>query len=150
MAAVEDKDLGFHKIVSNLMGFDGAEVVVGVLRDAGKASDGKTDLVNVAAYNEYGTKFIPSRPFLRIATDEQGKAWQDLAEQGIGYVIDGKMNKRHVLTIIGQRAKADVQKTLGSSKLKANAPSTVRQKGSSRPLIDEGTLRRRINYRIEE
>lgn len=150
MAAVTDKDLGFRRIITNLAGFDGAQIHVGVLRDAGKEKDG-TDLVDVAAYNEYGTKHIPSRPFLRIASDEKGDSWLDLAEEGITAVTAGRMNKHQVLKLVGVQAKADVRKVFGDrSKLEANKASTIRRKGSSAPLIDSGTLRRAVDYRLEE
>lgn len=150
MAAVKDNDLGFRRIITNLQSFDGVQISVGVLRDAGKADDGKTDLTEIAAYNEYGTKTIPARPFVKIASDENGDSWQDLAEQGVNAVISGNLGMKQVMNLVAKRMQADVQKVFGSSKLKANAPSTVKAKGSSAPLIDTGRLRQSINYRIDE
>ena len=92
MAAVEDKDLGYTAIITQLKALGGAEISVGVLRNAGKEKDG-TDLVDVAVYNEYGTRHIPPRPFLRIATDEHGGEWQDLAEKCVGKIIDGALDE---------------------------------------------------------
>lgn len=148
--AVEDHDLGFRNIVSGLKELDNVEIVVGVLRNAGKEKDG-TDLVDVAAYNEFGTKHIPSRPFIRIASDEHGDEWQDLSEQCVDAIIAGSMGRSQALNLIGSKAKADIQKVIGDkSKLRANSEKTVQRKGSSAPLIDTGRLRQSINYRIEE
>lgn len=147
--AVQDHDLGFRKIVSGLKDLDSVEIVVGVLRNAGKEKNG-TDLVEVAAYNEFGTKHIPSRPFIRIASDEHGDEWQDLSEQCVDAIIAGSMGKNQVLNLIGSKAKADIQKVIGDkSKLAPNSDATVLRKGSSAPLIDTGRLRQSINYRIE-
>lgn len=145
MAVVEDRDLGYTRIISGMMELDGAAVIAGVLKNAGKESGG-TDLVDVAVYNEYGTRRIPPRPFLRIATDENGDDWQKLAED---LVISG-VSKNRVLNIVGLQAVADIQKVFGSNKLKPNAPATVARKGSTAPLIDTGRLRQSIHFRVED
>lgn len=150
MADVEDRDLGFRRIVTNLKAFDGVELVIGVLRNSGRETNG-TDLVDVAFYNEFGTRHIPSRPFVRIASDEHGDEWQTLAEKGLTAITEGRMSRKQVLDLVGIRAKADVQKVFGDkTKLRPNAPATVARKGSSAPLIDSGRLRASINYRIDE
>lgn len=146
MAVVEDRDLGYTRIVSGMKELDGAAVVVGVLRNAGKADDNKTDLVDVAVYNEYGTRDIPSRPFLRIATDVNGDDWQKLAED---LIIRG-VSRSRVLNVVGLQAVGDIQEVFGSEKLKPNAPATVARKGSAAPLIDTGRLRQSIHYRVED
>ena len=107
--AVQDHDLGFRKIVSGLKELDNVEIVVGVLRNAGKEKDG-TDLVDVAVYNEFGTKHIPSRPFIRIASDEHGDEWQNLSERCVDAIIAGRMGKNQAMNPIGSKAKADIQK----------------------------------------
>ena len=92
-----------------------------------------------------------SRPFVRIASDEHGGEWQDMAEKGLNAIIEGRMNQEQVLKLVGLRAKADVQKVIGNkAKLWPNDPKTIERKGSSAPLIDTGRLRQSINYRIDE
>lgn len=149
MAVVDDRDLGYTSIITGMKSLNNATVVVGVLKNAGKEADG-TDLVDVAVYNEYGTKHIPPRPFLRIATDEHGEDWQDLAEQCVGKIIDGVLDKDRALQIIGLQAQKDVQATIkDSSNFAPNSQKTVDRKGSSKPLIDTGRLRQSIRYRVE-
>ena len=149
MAVVEDKDLGYERIISGLKELDGATIVVGVLRNAGREIDG-ADLVDVAVWNEYGTRRIPSRPFLRIATDENGESWQELAEKGVNGIIAGTMGKQQVLDLVGVKAVGDIQKVIGSNKLKPNAEATIRRKGSEAPLIDTDRLRQSIHYHVED
>jgi hypothetical protein len=43
----------------------------------------------------------------------------------------------------------DIREVFGSSKLKANAPSTIKKKGRNEPLVDSGEMRRRVNFRVE-
>ena len=68
---VIDKDIGWDKIMRDLNDLDGTEIVAGILKDAGNGSRG-TPYADIAIYNEYGTKNIPSRPAVRIAADENG------------------------------------------------------------------------------
>jgi hypothetical protein len=47
--------------------------------------------------------------------------------------------------------KKDIQSIFGdTSKLASNAPSTIRhKKGRNEPLIDTGTLKKKVAYRVE-
>lgn len=149
MAVVEDKDYGFDAIIGNLKALGGEEISVGVLRTAGKEKNG-TDLVDVAVYNEYGTKKIPPRPFLRQATDKFGSKWQDFIEQCVDKIIARQIGETQALNWIGLKAQTDIQNTIDNGTFKPNAPSTIARKKSSKPLINIGTLRGAIRYRIEE
>ena len=148
---VIDKDLGWNKIMRDLADLDGTEIVAGILKDSGNDSRG-TPYVDIAIYNEYGTKHIPSRPAVRIAADENGKKWQDTAKSGICDIIDGKGNKSAVCEKVGEQMKKDIQSIFGDKgKLKPNAPATVKKKkGRDTPLIDTGKLRSKVNWRVEK
>ena len=45
--------------------------------------------------------------------------------------------------------KGIVQKTIKEGSFVPNAPSTIRKKGSDKPLIDTGRLRQSVNYHIK-
>ena len=147
MAGVIDRDLGYNRIMRNLQKLYGMEVVAGMLRDSGKASNGAS-YVDIAAWNEYGTRRIPSRPFIRISADTNKQAWAKLAQQCVNNVIDGD-SPRDAAQVVGHKMVEDIREVFGSSKLKANAPSTVAKKGRNEPLVDSGEMRRRVNFRIE-
>ena len=148
MAGVIDRDLGFSRIMRDLERLDGMEVVAGMLRDSGKAENGAS-YVDIAAWNEYGTRRIPSRPFIRISADTNKAAWEKLAQQCVNNVIDGD-SPRDAAQVVGHRMVEDIRKVFGSSELKANAPSTIAKKGRNEPLVYSGEMRRRVNFRIEE
>lgn len=149
MAGVIDRDLGFNRIMRNLQKLYGMEVVAGMLRDSGKASNGAS-YVDIATWNEYGTGRIPSRPFIRISADTNKAAWAKIAQQCVNNVIDGD-SPRDAAQVVGHKMVEDIRKVFGdTSKLKANAPSTVAKKGRNEPLVDSGEMRRRVNFRIEE
>lgn len=148
MARVQDVDLGYRRIVNAMERLDGVEISAGILRDAGTSSRG-IPLVNIAIWNEFGTRRIPSRPFVRIASDDNRRKWERLAGECVGRVIDG----RSVSTVgatMGEQMKKDIQEVFGDkSRLAPNAPSTIRRKGHDKPLIDTGTLKKSVNYRVE-
>ena len=149
MAGVIDRDLGYNRIMRNLQKLYGMEVVAGMLRDSGKASNGAS-YVDIAAWNEYGTGRIPSRPFIRISADTNKAAWEKLAQQCVNNVIDGA-SPRDAAQVVGHRMVDDIRKVFGdTSKLKANAPSTIAKKGRNEPLVDSGEMRRRVHLRVEE
>lgn len=147
---VEDNDLGYANIIKSICALSGKVVKAGVLASSGKASDGKTNLVDVAVYNEYGTSRIPKRPFVRIATDSKKKNWQEQTDKLAGEILDGHGSAEQSLEIIGNIMSADIQNVIGSSKLAPNAASTIKKKGSAAPLIDAGRLRPSIRFEIEE
>ena len=149
MTAVIDRDLGYNRIMRDLQKLYGMEVVAGMLKDSGKAENGAS-YVDIATWNEYGTSRIPSRPFIRISADTNKAAWGRLAQQCVNDVIDGD-NPRDAAQVVGHRMVEDIRKVFGdTSKLKANAPSTIAKKGRNEPLVYSGEMRRRVNFRIEE
>lgn len=150
MGKVQDKDLGYRKIIKNLVHLGGKSVVAGVLADAGKEADG-TDLVDIAVYNEFGVPgHIPPRPFVRIASDKNERSWNDLTDTLVGRVVAGSMGAGQALDLLGVKAEGDIKKVMGDRSLLApNDPATVKLKGSDAPLIDTGRLRQSVKYRIE-
>ena len=148
MAGVIDHDLGFNRIMRDLQKLDGMEVVAGMLRDSGKASNGAS-YVDIATWNEYGARRIPSRPFIGISADTNRQTWAKIAQQCVNDVIDGN-SPTEAARVIGHRMVEDIRKVFGdTSKLKANAPSTIKKKGRNEPLVDSGEMRRRVNFRVE-
>lgn len=149
MAVVTDRDLGLAGVIRNIERLNGTEIVAGMLSDSGNARNGAS-YVNVATWNEFGTGRIPSRPFLRIAFDDNHKAWESLAENLLDQVLDRCMSARQLGRTMGERMQKDIRDVIGDkSRLAPNAPSTIRRKGHDKPLIDTGTMKERVNYRVE-
>ncbi|WP_301860187.1 hypothetical protein [uncultured Megasphaera sp.] len=165
MANVRDVDMGYQKITVTLKELDGRRVEAGVFADAGTAKDGKTSLADIAYWNEYGVTInvsdkmrkylhandihlspgktsihIPSRPFMRQAADKNMGKWGDTAEKLVKMIAYG-MSAQQGLELLGIQAKGDIQDIFTSGSFAANSPATIAKKGSSRPLIDSGSLR---------
>lgn len=136
---VIDRDFGLKRFVRELERARVSEVVVGIL-------DG--EIAEYGAYNEYGTGDIPSRPFMRASFDENiGRINADIAQQ-YDLVATGKKTTYDALRRIGENHQDRVKRKIGSNMQPANAPSTIRQKKSSRTLIDTGAMLNSVNYLV--
>nr|WP_326203632.1 hypothetical protein [uncultured Oscillibacter sp.] len=126
------------------------EVRVGY--QAGEATDDEgVDMCDIALWNELGTSGahpIPARPFLRQSVDgNEDKIRAHCAQQARAIARGGTAEE--ALKKIGIHMKGIVQKTIKEGSFVPNAPSTIRKKGSDKPLIDTGRLRQSVNYHIK-
>lgn len=136
------------KFQQTLKELEKLQVRVGFQHGRATEDDG-TDVCDVAAWNELGTVHMPSRPFLRKSVDEnEGKIRAFLQEKGEDIV--GGATAEQVLKETGIFQKDLIQEKITSGSFAPNAESTVRQKGSSVPLIDTGRMRQSVNYEIKE
>ena len=126
-------------------------VLVGVPAGATEA-DG-TSLAKVAAVNEFGTApgtvpEIPERSFLRAGIREGMPEFERLNRHSLKGVVEGTMTEDHALDLLGVAAVGAVKRKIGEGPFVPNAPSTIKRKGSSKPLIDTNTLRGGIVHRV--
>lgn len=125
------------------------EVAIGYTADSGTYEDGTT-LVEVALFNEYGTVNMPSRPFIR------GTYWDNEAEikafikKTVANGIAKKEDAHTIMSKIGVYAKGLMQKEIKDGAWAPNAPSTIKSKKSSQPLIDTARMRQSIVYIVRE
>jgi len=89
---------------------------------------------------------IPERSFLRSTFDEKNKEWQSKAEKQVGLVASGRKDAAGMLNTMGNVIEGDIKRKIVSGPFIPNAPSTIRRKKSSRPLIDSGHMRSSIRY----
>lgn len=143
--SVRERDLGWDRIQKELAEAKDAYVYVGIPDSAGKHEDG-TDLVDIAAANEFGTQRIPSRPFIRGAFQENQRELYRFSERLWNLILQGKMTTHRALGLMGERHQNEIRDYMTALRQPPNAPSTVERKGSSNPLIDEGILRRAITW----
>ena len=105
----------------------------------------------IAVYNEFGSpsKNIPERPFFRNGNKK--------AEKRIIHFLKNKLTiaESFILTEVMVRQIAsvhqgEVQDSITKLRDPPNAPSTVKKKKSSNPLIDTGQMRQAVTYEIIE
>lgn len=139
-----DKDRGWTDILTVVQELDGAEVHSGILGDAGQ------DIVNRATFNEFGTRNIPERSFIRSTFDENLARYERQMKRDAKAMGTGGVDADLVLNRAGLRATADIQKKITELDSPPNAPATIARKGSSNPLIDSSRMKQSVNYEIKK
>lgn len=146
----------------NLKGFEALRkglnknqyVKVGVFQ-AYKAARKDDEISNpeLAIIQEFGSvsQNIPPRSFVRMPIQEKQK-------EILAFAADKKQadllmagDKKKALKNLGVFAEGIIQRafdTGGFGKWAPNKPSTIRQKGSSKPLIDTSELRRAVTSKV--
>lgn len=122
------------------------EVRVGYQHGKEQEDDG-TDICDIAMFNELGTVNIPSRPFLRDSVDKHIPAINHMLAEQEKVLLSGGTAKE-ILNTVGLFQKDLIQTEIEQGDFIANAPETIRRKGSEKPLIDTGRLKNSVNYQI--
>lgn len=105
-------------------------------------------VAEVAAYNEFGTKTksgargIPSRPFIRGTLKDNKKTIATAASRILFHEPNAFHDKMGLFLV------SLVRKKIREGISPENAKKTVRQKGSSTPLIDTGQLIGSLTYEV--
>lgn len=102
----------------------------------------KFNMASLAAVLEFGSADgrIPPRPFLRQTLAENQQKYADLFAD---LFKQGKAPNA-IYETIALIAQGDVQQNIVNGGWVPNAPSTIKRKGSSKPLIDTGRLRQSV------
>lgn len=98
------------------------------------------NLASLAAVLEFGNERIPSRPFLRQTLAENQEKYTALFVK----LFESGVSIGQIYEQIALIAQGDVQQNIVNGKWTANAPSTIKRKKSSKPLIDTGKLRQSV------
>lgn len=150
---ISDRDKGYKKMRKNLRG--GVGVSIGIFADKaaqpyevkGKQKTPAT-VLDVAIWNEFGTSRIPPRSFLRAPFDERGDVWRGWWKTLWKAVARGDMAPEQAAELFGMKIVGELQQRISDGIPPPNADSTVRQKGSSTPLINTGQLRSSITFKV--
>lgn len=139
-------DMGIDKVLENVMELGGKQVKVGI--QAGSGSHDGVNILDIAIYNHFGTRNIPSRPFVSDCFDKnQGQISE--AKKRIVYRVMEGMPASAGLAQLGQWYQDVLKGHIRNGGWVPNAPATVKRKGSSRPLIDTGQLVNSVRWEIE-
>lgn len=136
------------------LGRGSPHVKVGVLAARGGAQQHESgiSLIELAAIHEFGSPAakIPERSFIR-RTFNKNRELKKLTVHLARRIINERLTIRRALEQLGTWGAAEVKKTIASGApipppLK---PGTIRQKGSSRPLVDTGRLLNSIAHEVK-
>lgn len=106
-------------------------------------------VIAVAMFNEFGTRTIPERPFIRNTIRSHRDEYIEAMAEGAAAVVRGESDIEDALSKLGLKAAGDIQRAMPGTP-PPNKPSTVAKKGSSKTLIDTGRLRQSITWKVED
>ena len=126
-------------------------VLVGLPAGTGSYEDGAPIAV-IGAVHEFGSAdgAIPERSFLRVPLRQNVEDFKAVWRAQISKVVEGELSMHQVMSQLGARAAAVSQEAISEGIAPGNAESTVKRKGSSKPLIDTGQLRQSITFIVED
>lgn len=155
----------FPKVKATLDGFAGKKVNVGVLRGEHQY---------LAGIHEYGCRvpvtpkmraylhhrgihlkastteiIIPERSFLRGGYDANQKDIDEQASRAVGIALDGTLTAQEALETVGDIVAGMIYEYADKLKSPPNSAWTIRDKGSSNPLVDSSELISGITYELE-
>lgn len=151
---IRDIDKGWKKIKKDVATLKGSYTKVGI-QSGDKAKDrnengiittSDLDLATIAAWQEFGARRIPSRPFMRNTFDKNESELSRIKIRQYSQIISNRQSVAAALALIGTWFEDKMKKEITDLKTPPNAPRTILQKGSSNPLIDTGTLRASIRH----
>jgi hypothetical protein len=120
------------------------EVKVGYPRPSTPYPGSDATVADVAMWNEFGVPGknvvwkIQPRPFFRTAWNSFKAGMKDVLTTSIEMFKKGKYAKS--LEFVAIMFQDEVRNQIESGNWKANHPTTIARKGSSRPLMDTGKL----------
>jgi len=146
MISINSVRNGTRQLDRILRGFRGAsKVKVGFP----KGTDGSPGgILDRAIYNEFGTRNIPERPFIRNGLREGVPQLRRTARVVAGKVISGRLTPRQGLGQMGEQGKQLIKNSITDMRNPPNAGVTIERKGSSNPLIDSGDMRKAVKWEI--
>ena len=145
------RDLGWKQIKKNMKQLDNMAVDVGVQSDAG-ANDEGTSIAFYGSVNEFGSSDgrVPERSFMRSTFDENIHGINNTVKRLRALVERGRIDAEQAGGMLGEYHQRQIQEKIRSGVPPANAPSTIKRKGSSKTLIDDGILRGAIRYEVRQ
>jgi len=158
-----DQDLGWREIEKQVAVLrKNPYVMVGVQEGAGSKSSRKnkskkggkseaaTTVALVASAMEFGAKGgkIPERSFIRSTMDESHGELNEMTDGLIDQILDGATTVEKALKIIGLSIVSRIKRKIQTITEPPLAASTIKAKGSDKPLIDTSQLLNSIQSKM--
>ena len=87
---------------------------------------------------------------MRDSVDKHADQINAFIKQQKSLFAKGQITAEQMLQAIGVFQKGLVQNDIVDGEFTPNAPSTIKRKGSDRPLIDTGKMRQSVNFVIKK
>lgn len=105
-----------EKILENIKGLRNSYVTIGVHEGAGSYQGGET-VAEVALWNEFGTRTVPERSWMRSAIDENEGLIEQWREEMVKHILEDGWTVEKALEAMGFRIQ-----TLLQNKILSNVP----------------------------
>jgi hypothetical protein len=105
------------------------------------------NMAQIGYNNEFGIG-VPERSFMRTSFDANRSALINIVDSQFDLIVSGNSTLRRSLNIIGLFVSSNIVRRINSIFYPPNSPRTIREKGSSKPLIDFGQMRQSITHRV--
>jgi hypothetical protein len=136
-------DRGAVRVSKALADLRNYDLTIGIQGPEGlrKYPNREINVASVAMYQEFGTRSINSRPFLRRTMFEKRSEIREALEEAAMRSIESGRTVRE-LSKAGAQIAELVRRTIMSSRTwaKPNAPATIKKKGFDWPLNETGLL----------
>lgn len=155
-----DKDRGSKRIKKGWRRLDDSVITIGVHEGAGRyslATKGSAPgVAEVAFWNEFGTKDIPQRSFLRQTMDLKRINFLNFEQKLFDQFIIGRINEKQLIKKLGFRIQSAVASRIktASAWAERNADSVAARKNrpggairGASPLMETGLLLRSITFK---
>ena len=137
--------MALHMVEVGILGIDGDL----------KGDNPKTTILEYAVYNEFGTKHIPPRPFMRNAIESNSQAISNYIEARVNDILEGQITGRKALMQIGEYIRGLIIQSIATATnwaepLSSKTLKTKFKKGSNnnKTLIEDRFLIKSIRYQI--
>ena len=119
-------------------------ITIGIHEDVGTHANSNMTVAKIGAINHFGADNIPARPWLDVGVASGKKEYTRIIRNVVGN--GGSLDD--ALDIVAPVAQAATQQYIIKLKTPANAPSTIKRKNSTNPLIDTGQMSQSVKAKI--
>lgn len=148
---VETKRL--DSLIRRTKEIDNTEVEVGFWDDHYGPENDNLPVAQVAAYNNFGTSFNPTRPFMDDTFEDimyQTYMARGVKQVFLSVITNGRSTQR-LLRNLGETIKELMQLTIQQYAADGgNSQKTIEKKGRDSPLIDTGKMLESVRFRIHK
>ncbi|MDC9591053.1 hypothetical protein PSI23_17610 [Xenorhabdus sp. XENO-10] len=139
--------------LSRIRGNLNVQMNIGILSGSTNEDTGEP-IAPYAAANEFGTRNIPARPFMRSTIANKSDEWKRLIGDQLRGQLQDESGVEAAFNTLGMIMALDIRDSIEKSLPPPNNPATVAaktRKGRASPnqtLVDSGSMQRAIDYEV--
>lgn len=138
---------GLANLAKRMQTLQKTKTKVGFFEDS--VYDDGMPVATVAAYNEFGTRFHPERPFIQETLQDKLtiKKIISVLKLAAQASIQGNGSARAIMATLGRIVAREIKITIANYP-GSNSPRTVAAKGFDRPLYETGKMLESVKFKV--